>query len=82
VHLKQDGAKVTGKFDGINNAPEVDITDGAIKDDTLTFTLTRQIQGKSVLFTYSGKISAGTIELSISRSDGAAGLHSLMKRIP
>jgi hypothetical protein len=81
AHLKQDGSKVSGRMDGIGGAPDVEIMNGAIKDDVVTFSGVRQIQGAGVKFNYTGKVSGETIDFAIVREDGqGAPLRTLTKR--
>ena len=81
AHLKQDGSKITGKLDGINGAPDVEIVNGKIDGDTITFSGVRQIQGAAVKFNYTGKVAGDTIDFKIVRDDGAgAPLESMTKR--
>ena len=44
LKLKQDGDKLTGKISGRNNT-ETDIEDAKISGDTISFTVTREING-------------------------------------
>jgi len=81
ARLTQQGDKITGKLDGINGAPDVEIVNGKIAGDTITFNGVRQINGASVKFNYSGKLAGETIDFKILRDDGqGAPLASLTKR--
>ena len=81
AHLKQEGAKITGKLDGINGAPDVPIQNGRIEGDTVTFEGVRQINGADVKFNYTAKPSGGTLDFKIVRADGqGAPLASVTKR--
>ena len=81
ARLTQQGDKITGKLDGINGAPDVEIINGKIAGDTITFNGVRQINGASVKFNYSGKLAGETIDFKILRDDGqGAPLASLTKR--
>ena len=82
ARLKQDGAKISGKLDGIGGAADVEIKDGKIEGDTITFSGVRQIGGADVKFNYTAKmVDADTIDFKILRDDGTgAPLASLTKR--
>jgi hypothetical protein len=70
AHLKQDGAKITGKLDGINGAPDVEILNGKIEGDTVTFQGVRKINGADVKFNYTAKASGDMLDFKIVREDG------------
>ena len=82
ARLKQDGAKISGKLDGIGGAADVEIKDGKIERDTITFSGVRQIGGADVKFNYTAKmVDADTIDFKIVRDDGTGTpLASLTKR--
>ena len=82
ARLKQDGAKISGKLDGIGGAADVEIKDGKIEGDTITFSGVRQIGGADVKFNYTAKmVDADTIDFKIVRDDGTGTpLASLTKR--
>ena len=70
ARLKQDGGKITGKLDGINGAPDVEILNGKIDGDTVTFQGVRKINGADVEFNLRPKPRA---TCSISRSSAKTG---------
>jgi len=73
AHLKQQGDVVTGRLEGINGAPDVQITDGKVAGDTVTFSGVRQIQNGSVKFNYIAKpMGANGMHFQILRDDGKA----------
>ena len=82
ARLTQDGAKISGKLDGIGGAADVEIKDGKIDRDTITFSGVRQIGGADVKFNYTAKmVDADTIDFKIVRDDGTGTpLASLTKR--
>ena len=82
ARLKQDGAKISGKLDGIGGAADVEIKDGKIDRDTITFSGVRQIGGADVKFNYTAKmVDADTLDFKILRDDGTGTpLASLTKR--
>jgi hypothetical protein len=62
--LKTDGDKVTGT-EGRSNGGEVEIQDGRVKDDVVTFTVTRNIGDRILVLDYTGKVSDGKIEFTV-----------------
>jgi hypothetical protein len=83
AHLKQQKSVITGKLDGINGAPDVQVMDGKIAGDTLTFWGIRKINGEDVKFTYSGTLSGDSLDIKIARADGSGPpLETLTKRVP
>ena len=51
VHINQTGDTVKGTIDGIGGGPNVDITDGKVAGNVLTFVGLREINGLDVKFT-------------------------------
>jgi hypothetical protein len=81
AHLKQDKSAITGKLEGINGAPDVEIMDGKIDGDTISFWGIRKVNGADVKFTYSGKLSGDSLDIIILRGDGTgAPLEALTQR--
>jgi hypothetical protein len=76
--LKQDGEKVTGTLTG--NPPDVQISNGMVKGDTVTFSSVRQVNGQDVKFNYTGKIAGEKIDITIDRGDGQAPMHVTVER--
>jgi hypothetical protein len=64
LKLKQEGDKLTGTINqGGNNAKDVDITDGKVKDGELSWTVTRKNQnGDEMKTTYTAKVSGDTLK--------------------
>lgn len=65
LKLKAEGEKLTGKLaapgrDG--QTSELDISDGKVKDDEVSFTVTRESNGNKFTAKYSGKISGDSIK--------------------
>jgi hypothetical protein len=58
--LKQDADKLTGTVNG--RFGEAEITDGAVKDDEIHFTIKRERDGQAFVVKYTGKISGDTIK--------------------
>jgi hypothetical protein len=82
VQMKQQGGAITGRLDGIYGAPDVEILNGKIDGDTITFQGVRKINGADVRFNYTGAVSGDTIDFKILRADGSGmPLGSLTKRL-
>ena len=47
MHLTQAGDKITGKLDGINGAPDVEILNGKIDGGTVTFRASARSMAKT-----------------------------------
>ena len=64
--LKQDGAKVTGKVnvDTGGEKREVELKDGKIEGESVTFAEPLSIQGNDILITFTGKISDSGIKFT------------------
>jgi hypothetical protein len=71
-NLKSSESGVTGTVEGMGPAP-VDIHDGKIEGDTVTFWLNTDYQGQTYALTYKGKITAGQIDLTFGTADGSWG---------
>ena len=61
--LKADGEKVTGT-EGRSNG-DVEIRDGSVKGNVITFTVTRDIGDRVLVLDYKGTISEGKIEFTV-----------------
>lgn len=64
--LKVDGEKLTGKasFERMGQKGEVDLTDGKVKADDISFVEMLEFQGNKVAITYTGKITGDEIKLT------------------
>ena len=65
LKLKAEGEKLTGKLSSPGRqgrANEVDITDGKIKGDEITFTVVREFNDNKVTTKYVGKVAGDTIK--------------------
>lgn len=64
--LKADGEKLTGSVSspGRQGAEprKTEITDGKVKGDDISFSVTREFNGNKMTMKYSGKVSADTIK--------------------
>jgi hypothetical protein len=67
--LKADGSKVTGSLNGINS-PDIDIFDGKVEGNQISWSSKRPVQGGTVQFNYSGTIAGDELQLKIVRADG------------
>lgn len=82
AHLQQRESSVTGKLEGINGAPDVEIMDGTITGDTITFWGIRKINGGEVKFNYAGRLAGDILDIKITRADGSgAPLETLTRRV-
>ena len=71
--LKQDGEKLTGKLsspgrDG-GDARETEITDGSVKGEDVTFSVTREFNERKFTMKYSGKLTADAITGKVESKD-------------
>jgi len=64
--LKGAADKVTGTY-GQGSSEDVNIENGKVAGDTLTFSITRQVRDQQVKVNYTGKIEGNTIKLSSQR---------------
>jgi hypothetical protein len=62
--FKNDGGKVTGT-EGRANADDVEITDGKLESDTLTFAVRRNIGDRTLALHYTGKVSGDKIGFTV-----------------
>jgi hypothetical protein len=65
LKLKTEGDKVTGKLTSPGRqgqTTEVDIKDGKIKGDEVSFTVTREFNGNTMTQKYNGKVTADSIK--------------------
>ena len=65
LKLKLDGDKLTGKISSPGRGGETrdtDISDGKLKGDEISFTVTREVNGTKFTAKYNGKISGDTIK--------------------
>jgi major membrane immunogen (membrane-anchored lipoprotein) len=60
LKLKRDGEKLTGTYIAREGA-ETPLTEGKIKGDDISFTVTREVSGEKMDFKYTGKIEGDTI---------------------
>ena len=72
AHLKQEGTTVTGRLEGVRGAPDVQIVNGKVDKDTITFEGVRQINNAPVHFDYKGRVAGDAIDFDIVQTDGRA----------
>ena len=70
--LKADGAKLTGSLDGGRGGP-VDITDGKVDGNTVSFSVKRPMGGNDVVTPYKGTLDGDTLNLEFSRPGRGGG---------
>jgi hypothetical protein len=71
--LKTAGSELTGSFDG-GRGNAVDISDGKIDGNNVSFKVVREFNGNQVTQQYKGTVSdAGELDLSVSMRGGARG---------
>ena len=63
--LKQDGSNLTGSLDGGRGA--VDIKDGKVDGNNVTFSITRNMGGSDVTTKYTGTLDGDTLKLEFER---------------
>ena len=62
--LKADGDNLTGNISGGRGGP-VDISDGKVSGDAISFTVVREFQGNKLTSKYNGKLSGDELKLTI-----------------
>jgi len=73
LKLKVEGDKLTGTLPGQGKAQDVAIADGTYKDNNVSFTVVRELNGEKITQKYSGTVSGDTIKGSIETSRGGQG---------
>jgi len=68
--LKASGGSLTGTISG-GRGGEVNISDGKIDGDSISFTVTREFRGNSFTTKYSGKVSGDDLKLTLEGPRGA-----------
>jgi hypothetical protein len=71
-NLKSSGATVSGTIEGMGPAP-VEIHEGKIDGDTVTFSVNADYQGQTYVLNYKGKITGGQIDFNFGTADGSWG---------
>jgi hypothetical protein len=62
--LKASGGSLTGSLAG-GRGGEVNISDGKVDGDNISFTVVREFNGNQITTKYSGKVAGDTINLTI-----------------
>ncbi len=64
--LKADGGKLTGSLDGGRGGP-VDISDGKVDGNTVTFSVKREFNGNTMKTDYKGTLDGDSLNLEFMR---------------
>jgi hypothetical protein len=78
-HLKAKDAALMGSIEGLPTSP-VDIKDGKVDGDTITFTATTDYQGTAVKILCRGKMDGDKINFSIGTEDGSWGVEFVAQK--
>jgi hypothetical protein len=70
--LKADGGKLTGSLDGGRGGP-IDITDGKVDGNTISFSVKRSMNGNDVVTPYKGTLDGDTLNLEFTRAGRGGG---------
>ena len=68
-NLKADGNTLTGTIPG-RGGQEIQITDGKIEGDTITFKTKMEFNGNTMVMNYTGKVEGDTIKFTQKREGG------------
>ena len=77
--FKTDGDKLTGTVSGLIEKA-LEIKDGKVQGDTISFWVMSEYQGQPVKLVYKGQASASEIRFSMGTEDGAWGTEVAAKR--
>ena len=61
--LKADGSTLTGTVPG-RGGEEIQISDGKVEGDTITFKVKREFNGNAMVMNYTGKVEGDTIKFT------------------
>jgi hypothetical protein len=67
--LKADGGNLTGTLAG-GRGGDVEISDGKVNGDSVSFNVIREFQGNKITIKYSGKISGDEMKLTVEGGRG------------
>ncbi len=67
--LKQDGSNLTGTVSG-GRGGAVDISNGKVDGDNVSFEVVREFNGNSVTIKYSGSVSGNSMKLTMDAGRG------------
>ncbi len=79
IHLTAVGSTVTGTVEGLATAP-IEIHDGKLDGDSLTFWLNSDYEGTTYKLVYKGKVGVGQIEFSFGTEEGSWGADMTVKK--
>jgi len=79
LNLKSAAAMVTGTAEGMGAAP-IEIHDGKIDGNVVTFWLNSEYQGQTYVLNYKGTVAADHIDFSFGTADGAWGTTVSVKK--
>ncbi|MFP5234916.1 MAG: hypothetical protein ACLGSD_03365 [Acidobacteriota bacterium] len=79
LDLKSDGATVTGDVQGMGAAP-VEIHDGKVEGDAVSFWLNTDYQGQTYVLNFKGKITGNQIDFDFGVPDGSWGSSVSVKK--
>lgn len=68
-NLKADGGKLTGTVSGMRGN-EMEITDGTVDGDNVSFKTKMEFNGNSMVMNYKGKVSGDELKLTQMREGG------------
>lgn len=80
-NFQSSGSTLTGNVAGMGAAP-IEIHDGKIDENNVTFWINVDYQGQTYALNYTGKISAGQIDFNFGTSDGSWGAALTAKKSP
>ena len=67
ITLKADGSTLTGSVPGMRDAPPIEITNGKVDGDNVSFEVKREFNGNTMVSKYEGKVSGDEMKLKITR---------------
>ena len=79
LNLKSAAAVVTGTAEGMGQAP-IEINDGKIDGNVVTFWLNSEYQGQTYVLNYKGTVTPGQIDFAFGTQDGAWGTTMTVKK--
>ena len=79
--LKASGATLTGTVSGMLDKP-IEIKDGKVEGDTVSFWLMSEYQGQPVKLVYKGAASASEIRFTMGTEDGGWSTELVAKKVP
>jgi hypothetical protein len=79
LNLKTSGSTVTGTVEGLPSSP-VEIHDGKVDGDNITFWVNTDYQGQTYKLVYKGKVSGDQIQFTFGTEDGSWGTDLTVKK--